>query len=109
MSVDLVFDADCPNVDAARDQLKAAFAQLGIEPAWRELVNDDDMPEYARGYGSPTVLVDQRDVAGATPSDGSSCCRVYRDANGVLVGVPTIDDLVVALRAATEKGQPCVD
>ena len=53
-TVDLVFDADCPNVPAAREQLEAAFARLGLEPVWRELIHgSDDVPEYARGYGSP--------------------------------------------------------
>ncbi len=99
-AVDLVFDAGCPNVPAAREQLQAAFAQLGLEPAWRELVNgSDDVPEYARGYGSPTVLVDRRDVLGAEPQ-AASCCRVYRDDGGALVGVPPVRAIVDALRAS---------
>jgi len=49
-AVDLVFDDDCPNVPAARAQLERAFEALGLEPAWRELVNGrDELPEYARG------------------------------------------------------------
>jgi len=98
--VDLVFDADCPHVPAAREQLAAAFEQLGLEPTWRELVNGADaLPDYARGYGSPTVLVNRRDVVGQAPP-GASCCRVYRDASGALTGVPTVAQIVEALRAA---------
>lgn len=96
--VDLVFDDDCPNVPAAREQLRAAFAQLGLNPRWRELVNGDaDVPEYARGFGSPTVLVDGRDILGAAP-DRASSCRLYRDEDGALTGVPGVERIVEALR-----------
>ena len=45
------------------------------------------------------MLVDQRDVLGSKP-EGASCCRVYRDESGALDGVPTVDEIVGALRAS---------
>lgn len=98
MRIDLVFDSDCPNVPAARAQLAAALRELGREPTWREIVSDgDDVPDYARGYGSPTILVDQRDVAGASPGE-ASCCRLYHDA-GQLTGVPSVQQILTAIRS----------
>ncbi len=68
MKVDLIYDADCPNVAAARSQLLAAFARAGRAARWSEWDRGrPDSPGYVRGYGSPTILVDGRDVAGAEP------------------------------------------
>jgi hypothetical protein len=69
--IDLIFDADCPNVENARVQLRRACEQLGLEPRWRDWqVDDPAVPDYARGFGSPTILVEGRDVMGAVPSPG---------------------------------------
>jgi hypothetical protein len=32
--VELIYDDDCPNVEAARQQLRRAFQELGQSPAW---------------------------------------------------------------------------
>ena len=48
--------------------------------------------------GSPTILVDGADLF---PSDGATsdlACRVYV-SNGRMAGLPTVDELVAALRA----------
>jgi hypothetical protein len=97
--VELLYFADCPNVPAARDQLKRAFEAIDATPVWNEIdVSARDVPEYAHGFGSPTVLVDRQDVAGAQPSDGSSC-RIYAGSDAR--GVPPLEVIVSALRAPT--------
>lgn len=97
--VELLYFPDCPNVPAAREQLKHAFEAMDEPPAWNEIdVSARDAPEYARGFGSPTVLVDRRDVAGAQPSDGSSC-RIYAESD--TRGVPPLEVIVSALLAPT--------
>lgn len=58
--------------------------------------DDDDCPEYARAYGSPTILVNQVDVTGRPSGDGPSC-RVYRDEDGSLAGAPTAETIARAL------------
>jgi hypothetical protein len=64
-TVDLVYDPDCPNVSLARTNLMRAFSRAGMQPQWSEhRIGDRNAPERVRGYGSPTVLVDGRDVAG---------------------------------------------
>ncbi len=35
---------------------------------------------YAHRYGSPTILVNGRDVAGHGEHDGAGACRIYRDS-----------------------------
>lgn len=98
--VELVYDADCPNVEAARSQLRLALAQAGQAPQWGEWERSDPAaPPYVRRYGSPTILVDGRDVAGGAPTD-ANCCRLYHGENGRLQGVPSAETIAAALRQA---------
>jgi hypothetical protein len=107
--VELVYDGDCPNVAAARAQLVRAFAQAKLPPRWIEWRADDaGSPAHVRGLGSPTILVDGRDLAAAEKS-GGTCCRLYVQADGALQGVPSVKTVAAALAngdsaAATARG-----
>jgi len=97
-TVELLYFPDCPNVPAAREQLRRAFAAIGAPPAWAEVdVSSDDAPLHARGYGSPSILVDGKEVTGAAPGGGSSC-RIYSGSD--VRGVPPLEAIVAALRAS---------
>lgn len=97
--VELIYDLDCPNVQEARKVLLGGFAESGLQPRWAEWDRKSpESPAYARQYGSPTILVDGRDVAGAQPAEGSDCCRVYDHGPGALRGVPSISRIATALR-----------
>jgi hypothetical protein len=75
-TVDLVYADDCPNVSLARANLLIAFGRAGVKPKWSEhRIGDPEAPARTRGYGSPTILVDGRDVAGLPPSGEISCRR----------------------------------
>ena len=97
-NVELLFFPDCPNVSAARDQLRRAFAFAGVSPTWSEIdVTSDAAPAHARGHGSPTILVAGEDVSGETRREGCSC-RVYLESEDRRV--PPLEAIVAALRAA---------
>ncbi len=97
--VELVYDQDCPNAEAARAQLRQALVEIGESPEWQEWDRESaDAPAYVQQYGSPTILVDGRDVAGVDTEADSKCCRVYRDRDGRLVGVPSVETIRSALR-----------
>lgn len=99
--VELIYDTDCPNVKDARAQLLRAFAGAGLPARWQEWErNSQESPSYVRGYGSPTVLVNGRDVAGVSPSDRADCCRLYLDKAGGLKGAPAVETIVLALSVA---------
>jgi len=101
--VELIYDMDCPNVEHARQALMAAFGEAKRDPSWVEW--DRQSPEslaYVRGYGSPTILVDGRDVASADTGDGADCCRVYDWGVEGLKGVPAVQNIVAALRGHGE-------
>jgi mercuric ion transport protein len=104
--VELIYDADCPNVAAARSLLIQAFTRTGVSARWREWERGaPDSPDHASRYGSPTILVDGKDVAGAPPVAGAGACRVYADGEGKLSRTPPLDAVCFALLKAS-PGKP---
>ena len=100
MTVELFYDKDCPNVSQARANLRRALTEAGLPPRWteRELAAD---PSPLGVLGSPAVLVNGRDVAGADPGD-AACCRIYEVAGG-RSGAPPAELIARVLRAAQER------
>jgi len=106
MNVELIYDADCPNVATTRSLLIKAFTQTGASARWQEWERSSpESPVYAQSFGSPTILVDGKDIAGITPAAGIRSCRVYSDSNGILRATPPLDLICAALLkdAATGK------
>ncbi len=104
--VELVYDRDCPNVAPARAQLRQALVEIGDSPEWQEWDRESaDAPAYVKQYGSPTILVDGRDVDGTGTEADSNCCRVYAGADGRLNGVPSVEKIQAALRR--QRGGDC--
>lgn len=101
MNVELLFFPECPNVPAAREQLRRAFHELDAAPSWVERdISASDAPAGLSAFGSPTILVNGRDVMGHEPGNGTSC-RIYPGSD--MSGVPPLSHVVSALRAATPK------
>lgn len=89
VSVELVYDRDCPNADVARSNIQQAFAD-GFEYELREWDRSDpNSPPYAASYGSPTILINGNDVSGAGGEADAKSCRVYHDVSGRLMGAPS--------------------
>jgi hypothetical protein len=90
-------------VEAARTNLRAAFERLEIRDRWNEWESSSPgTPELLRALGSPTVLVNGRDVAGAKAADGASC-RLYETAEDRRSGAPTA---ALIEKALLEAGLP---
>lgn len=95
-TVDLVYDPECPNVRLARANLMRAFSAAGVPASWQEhRIGDPDAPLRTRGFGSPTILVDGRDVA-QIERGAESCCRLYDGGSGA----PSVDTIAAALSNA---------
>lgn len=106
MNVELIYDADCPNAAGTRSMLIKAFTTTGVSARWKEWERSSaDAPDYARCYGSPTILIDGKDVAGAAPSPGTHACRVYSDGGGKLSRIPPLEVIRSALLNAS-PGKP---
>lgn len=71
----LVFE-DCPLADAARKTLGEALGSLGLSNYEEVDLLDPDTPDEIRGWGSPTILVNGKDITGGGKGD-SVGCRVY--------------------------------
>lgn len=100
MKIELIFDAECPNVEAARSSLRMALAQAGLPAQWQEWERSAPCtPRRLRGFGSPAVLINGVDVTG-TPPAGAACCRVYQDRDGRMLGAPSPETVGCALRSA---------
>ncbi|MGA7965790.1 MAG: hypothetical protein WCB49_07875 [Gammaproteobacteria bacterium] len=100
--VELVYFTECPHVEAAREAIRDALAAAGMTLEWREWNRDDSAtPEALRACGSPTVLVDGRDVAPA--ASDAACCRLYAGRDG-LASAPSMDMIHSALKAFYVEG-----
>ncbi len=98
LKVELIYDADCPNAAEARTRLREVMTALGHPLNWREWDRGDSAsPSYALTYGSPTILVNGKDVAGIEPSGEVSSCRLYRDSSGGFQGAPPTKMIEAAL------------
>ena len=105
--VELVYDGDCPNVSDTRAALLQAFTRAGVSAAWVEWERKaPDSPDYVREYGSPTLLVDGKDVAGTRPGEEVDCCRLYAGGENELRRVPPVNQIVAALTKGKDTQAP---
>lgn len=71
-TIELVYFDGCPNAKRAREHLRAALGSA----SWTEWnLSSPETPERFRSYGSPTVLVDGRDVTGEANGNAAMACR----------------------------------
>ncbi|MGH9580463.1 MAG: MerC family mercury resistance protein [Terriglobales bacterium] len=101
MQVELVYDHDCPNVEEARAELLRAFAQARVPVRWQEWERSaPESPSYARRYGSPTILIDSKDVVPMDEMGGAGCCRLYPGGTGARRS-PSAEQIARRLREAS--------
>jgi len=97
--IDLIFDTDCSNVEAARKVLRQALLSINGRMSWTGWDRaSTSTPEWMRGYGSPTILIDGADVASVTGDAQAASCRVYCRPDGQISGAPAVETIVAALR-----------
>ncbi|HEX5438032.1 MAG TPA: hypothetical protein VFW98_12780 [Gemmatimonadaceae bacterium] len=90
MKLELIYFRDCPHAAEARSNLRAALAATGKRVLVDEWDRDDAAsPAYVRGYASPTVLVNGRDVSGDAPAADAASCRA--------AGAPSTETILRAL------------
>jgi hypothetical protein len=70
----------CPNAQETLDNLRSVREELGIPESSVEMVEvpDPAQAEERRFQGSPTILIDGRDITtGEVPSGFNYTCRMY--------------------------------
>jgi hypothetical protein len=103
--VELLWWEGCPSTPETLADLRAAMAELGLDPAGvdvREILTDEQAG--AHGFpGSPTIRVNGTDVQPTEDGEPPALtCRVYRLRDGRVSPKPDPDDVRDALRAAME-------
>ncbi|MDQ0210210.1 hypothetical protein BMF89_15295 [Arthrobacter sp. SRS-W-1-2016] len=99
MDFELLTIQDCPHGSAALELFSRAVELEGQDPvliAAREIVSDEEA-EASGFHGSPTFLVDGKDLFPST-AEPAMTCRVYRTAGG-LSGLPSLESLRQAIQA----------
>ena len=92
-SVELVYFSSCPNADPARDNIRAALAEVGAASEWVEWdLEGADTPDRCKAFGSPTVLINGRDVLGARGTGVGLSCRAE--------GAPSVPQIVEAITSS---------
>lgn len=105
MNVELIYERTCPNVEAARMQLREACRRVRVTETWQEWeVGDPQSPDYARKHGSPTILVNGADVSADGSHTDGACCRVYATGHGYQP-VPTVEQITSAMHNARLEGR----
>jgi mercuric ion transport protein len=87
LKVQLLYFPGCPHVGGARHVLTLALAACALTDVVAEELDVEaaTCPPELRSWGSPTILVNGRDVAGEEAPTGPSC-RLY--PGGEPPGVP---------------------
>lgn len=102
MNVELLFWEGCPSHPRALADLRAAMAELGLDPsavALRE-VHTREQAEGERFVGSPTIRIDGIDIQPPGEEPCGLACRVYHRRDGRVSPTPDPEDVRDALRAA---------
>jgi len=105
--VEVVYDVGSPNVNGVREALLQACARAGVAASWVEWDSKSPgSPVHIREYGSPTILVNGKDVADAEPGLGEDSCRLYPDGANGFRGLPAVDQIVAALMSGGKRQRP---
>ena len=99
MKIELVYFHGCPNREPAERELRSALKQVALPTdfaIWES--SDPHAPDYARRYGSPTVLLDGKDLFESEPTENPAC-RIYGPR-----GYPIAADIVENLHANPTRG-----
>ena len=103
MTVEILYFQGCPSLDSTRAMVERVALEWDAQVV---LVDVERTPESIEGgfRGSPTVLVDGRDIEpDAQPASGRElCCRRFDDA-GAIRNEPPAAWLERALRDASER------
>ncbi|NGX42171.1 MAG: hypothetical protein K940chlam7_00448 [Chlamydiae bacterium] len=97
--IELIYDADCPNVDKARANLKKALVNLSVDNKWTEWERtQNSAPAYVQRYGSPTILIDENPIGKSEVNEEGNSCSIYLDEHGNMSRVPSINQIRTAIR-----------
>lgn len=104
MRITVLTVADCPNAQPALERVTAALDGRDARVELVEVTNETEAAQRGM-HGSPTILINGTDPFAPPGAVPSLSCRLYRDADGTVSGVPGETALRQALAGATAPGR----
>lgn len=103
MKVEILYVPGCPNLEPTRTLVKKLLAQEDIQAAVEAVAVTDEATATSLGFaGSPTVLVNGRDIEPVTAAPRAGLnCRLYPD--GEARGVPSRHSVRRAIRESASR------
>jgi len=105
LHVSFLYFEDCPSHELALERLHQVLAEEGIDAEVEVVkVETDVQVEQLHFMGSPTILVEGRDID-PPPADlqFALTCRVYRREDGRISPLPSPEMIRRGLRAAAGR------
>jgi hypothetical protein len=96
--VTLLFFDGCPNWQTTNAHLEALSAEFGFDFDRCHVETDEDA-QRLHFRGSPTILIDGRDVFANDDEPIGLSCRMYQTGQG-LAGAPSVEQLRGVVAAA---------
>lgn len=98
MRIELMVVPDCPHEDAARALLRRALDDIGLGSVVFEVVSVEtaSVAEQVHFLGSPSFVVEGRDLFGQAAQAAGMACRIYPGGQPL----PDLRDLRRALKEA---------
>ncbi|HTD58008.1 MAG TPA: hypothetical protein VK672_03860 [Solirubrobacteraceae bacterium] len=105
MNVELLFWEGCPSHSKTLADLRAAMAELGLDPDTVVVrqVESQAEAERERFAGSPTIRIDGLDVQPPGDEPFGLACRIYHRRDGRVSPTPDPADLRDALTTAQAR------
>ncbi|WP_149361910.1 thioredoxin family protein [Lolliginicoccus suaedae] len=100
MTIEILHVPHCPHVTTAEQRLHEAHDRLGLPRlaiVRTELASEPETRDHPFA-GSPTILINGRDVIPGAPRVHQLACRIYRTTAGP-DGAPSVDQVIESLRA----------
>jgi len=105
LHVEILHWSGCPSLPEARERLDAALGRAGADAdiEVREVTTDAEAEELGF-YGSPTILLEGRDVEPPPPhARPALTCRLYPAPGGRIAPVPSHQSLDRAIQEALTR------
>jgi hypothetical protein len=104
MEIRFLYSDECPSHGEALQRLRSVLEEEGVD-AEIEVIRVETFEEAKRHSfpGSPTILIDGRDIDPVANPEFAPTCRTYLLENGRISPLPSASMIRKAVRAAKEN------
>jgi hypothetical protein len=104
MKIVFLYSEDCPSYEVTLSRLRKVVEEEGINAEITSTkVETDDQAQQLHFAGSPTILIDGRDIDPPINPKYALTCRAYRLEDGRVSPIPSIMMMRRAVRMARKE------